>query len=129
MARADGSDDALRKGEAVLAASALPGVPEGTKGRVVLSVGLTWIRYWVRFDNGVERGSIHRAKLARPSEWDELVARRARGEEAKAEAPAEAAAAVTEDAAAPPATGAASRVPAHLLERSRKAREKASAGG
>jgi hypothetical protein len=128
MASPDRSDDVLRKGDAVLAATALPGVPEGTKGKVVLSVGLTWIRYWIRFENGVERGSVNRAKLARPSEWDEIVARRARGDDEKEEATAEAAA---EEEAAPAAeaTGAASRVPAHLLERSRKAREKATAGG
>jgi hypothetical protein len=129
MASPDRSDDVLRKGDAVLAARALPGVPEGTKGKVVLSVGLTWIRYWIRFENGVERGSVNRAKLARPSEWDEIVARRARGDDETEEATAEAAAEAADEAPAAEATGAASRVPAHLLERSRKAREKAAAGG
>jgi hypothetical protein len=30
------------------------GVPDGTPGRVVLVTGLSWIRYRVQFDNGVE---------------------------------------------------------------------------
>lgn len=30
------------------------GVPEGTPGRVVMVTGLSWIRYRVRFDTGVE---------------------------------------------------------------------------
>jgi len=38
----------------VLAAQDLAGVPEGTPGVVVSVNGLTWIRYRVRFANGVE---------------------------------------------------------------------------
>ena len=38
----------------VVAAEDRPGVPEGTPGRVVMVTGLSWIRYRVRFDNGVE---------------------------------------------------------------------------
>lgn len=40
--------------ERVVAAQNLAGVPEGTPGRVVSVNGLSWIRYRVRFDNGVE---------------------------------------------------------------------------
>jgi hypothetical protein len=32
----------------------LPGVPAGTPGRIVMVTGLSWIRYRVEFDNGVE---------------------------------------------------------------------------
>jgi len=38
----------------VVAAEDRPGVPEGTPGRVVMVTGLSWIRYRVQFDNGVE---------------------------------------------------------------------------
>jgi len=38
----------------VVAATDRPGVPEGTPGVVVMVTGLSWIRYRVRFDNGVE---------------------------------------------------------------------------
>lgn len=38
----------------VVAAQDLPGVPEGSPGRVVSVTGLSWIRYRVWFDNGVE---------------------------------------------------------------------------
>ncbi len=38
----------------VVAAEDRPGVPEGTGGVVVMVTGLSWIRYRVRFDNGVE---------------------------------------------------------------------------
>ncbi len=38
----------------VTAAHDLDGVPEGTGGKVVMVTGLSWIRYRVRFDNGVE---------------------------------------------------------------------------
>lgn len=56
--------DQLRKGAKVIATDDLRGVPEGTPGKVMMVSGLSWIRYWVRFDNGVSLGSIRREKLA-----------------------------------------------------------------
>lgn len=60
----------LRKGDKVVASTALRDVPEGTRGKVSMVSGLTWIRYWVRFDNGVSIGTVPRAKLATPDEWE-----------------------------------------------------------
>ena len=71
----------LRKKEIVKAAINLRGVPEGTMGRVILSSGLDWIRYWVAFDNGVELGSLHRDKLVREAEWDAYLVQRERSQE------------------------------------------------
>lgn len=125
MAASETSDE-LRRKERVVAAIDMPGLPAGTAGKVTFVEGLTWIRYWVRFENGVTRGSLHRSKLARPAEWTDLQARRARGlDEPQAAAPAEADAQEAPAEAAPPGSGAASKVPAHLLERSRLARERA----
>ena len=59
----------LDKKATVIARTDLRDVPEGTKGKVVLVNGLSWIRYWVRFDNGVSMGSVNRANLATPAEW------------------------------------------------------------
>jgi hypothetical protein len=81
MARTKEQARELRRKERVVAAVGMPGVPEGTAGKVIIVEGFTWIRYWVRFDNGVVRGSINRNKLARPDEWEDILARRARGEE------------------------------------------------
>jgi hypothetical protein len=84
MAKA--SDPTLRKGATVYARRDLRDVPEGTKGSVAIVNGLSWIRYWVRFENGVAMGSINRADLATPDEWkrhlngeDEVVASGAEG--------------------------------------------------
>ncbi len=71
----------LKKKEIVKAAINLRGVPEGTMGRVILSSGLDWIRYWVAFDNGVELGSLHRDKLVREAEWDAYLVQRERSQE------------------------------------------------
>ena len=38
----------------VVAVEDLPGVPAGTRGKVMLRTGFSWIRYRVHFDNGVE---------------------------------------------------------------------------
>ena len=59
----------LKKGTRVIAAHGLAHVPEGTKGKVMLVNGLSWIRYWVRFENGITMGSVNRANLATPAEW------------------------------------------------------------
>jgi len=54
---------AFKRKEKVKSVVDLPGVPAGTKGRVLLSVGITWSRYFVQFDNGVELSSIDEASL------------------------------------------------------------------
>lgn len=81
--------ETLRRKEKVKAAVDLRGVPEGTTGRVILSNGLGWIRYWVAFDNGVEMGSLGRDKLVRADEWEQyLVDREQAAERAAAAAEA-----------------------------------------
>ena len=60
----------LTKQQDVVAATDLKGVPEGTSGKVMLSNGLDWVRYWVKFENGVEMGSLHRNKLVSAEDWD-----------------------------------------------------------
>lgn len=59
----------LTKQQEVVAATNLKGVPEGTTGKVMLSNGLDWVRYWVKFENGVEMGSLHRNKLVSAEDW------------------------------------------------------------
>jgi hypothetical protein len=48
------ADTEFVRKDRVVAAEERPGVPEGTGGVVVMVTGLSWIRYRVRFDNGVE---------------------------------------------------------------------------
>ncbi|MEQ8717348.1 MAG: hypothetical protein RIE08_07025 [Acidimicrobiales bacterium] len=132
------NDDPLRpftKNERVLATRDLPSVPKGTAGKVKLINGIDWIRYWVFFDNGVDLGSVDGHDLIRPRHitwWQAEEARRA----AEAEEAADAAAA---GAVTPSGGGDAggdggdddsgdsalkSMVPAHLLERSKSARQR-----
>lgn len=80
MAKKD-QPEILRRKERVKAAVNLRGVPEGTPGRVIMSNGLGWIRYWVAFDNGVEMGSLDRKKLVRVSEWEQYLVDRERAAE------------------------------------------------
>jgi hypothetical protein len=83
VAKRDGAPEILRKGDEVILTTDLREVPEGTRGKVVLVVGLSWIRYWVAFENGVAVGSVNRKHLATPSEWED---RLARGDEPEADA-------------------------------------------
>lgn len=131
------NDDPLRtftKNERVLATRDLPLVPKGTAGKVKLVNGLDWIRYWVFFDNGVDLGSVDGADLVRPRHvtwWQAEEARRAA--EAEKAADAAAAGAVTSSGGSDAGGGGGgdsgdsalkSMVPAHLLERSKAARER-----
>ena len=48
------ADTEYSQRDRVVAAEDRPGVPAGTRGRVVMVTGMSWIRYRVAFDNGVE---------------------------------------------------------------------------
>ncbi len=114
--------------ERVVLTTDLPGIPEGTTGKVIVVEGLTWIRYWVRFANGVVRGSLNRKVLARPSEWTEIVRRREAGEE-DVTAEDGAVSAATDGAGAADGGGDDEvmvngvAVPSHLIQRSKNRRE------
>jgi hypothetical protein len=54
----------LRIGDRVQATVDLPGVPEGTEGRVILANGFNWFRYRVLFANGAELGDLDHRHLA-----------------------------------------------------------------
>jgi hypothetical protein len=120
-------DTPFRTGEKVITTGDLPGVPEGTRGKIKLVNGLTtWIRYWVKFDNGTLLGQISQLDLVRPDMRD---AWRARAESLASAAAAGAGAAstagsgaVTDEIDAPSADGVAGLIPPILLERSKAAK-------
>ena len=123
--------DVLKLKEKVVAAKPMPAIPEGTRGKVFMVSGLEWIRYWVRFENGQVRGSIDRSLLARLKDWEDLQARRARGEDVDAVDGAAEGAAAADGAAGDGAAEASSTadvvynwvtIPGLLLERSKAAR-------
>ncbi len=110
----------FKKGTKVIATEGLRGVPEGTSGTTSRGVGLTWFRYRVYFDNGVELGSIGQDKLVRAQDWPQFQIDRERAAELAAEAAKKAAAAPAQAAAADPA-GGNDRLAA-LMARSKAAR-------
>ncbi len=119
--------DDLHKGDKIVASADLRGVPAGTKGKVALVNGLSWVRYWVRFDNGVAIGSVNRSHLATPKEWE----RKLSGAEDESVAPEAA-----DDDGATAAAGASSGgvttangsvVPQKLIDRAKAARARLTA--
>lgn len=115
----------FKRKQRVVAAVDLPGIPAGTEGKVFFVAGFDWIRYWVRWDNGVERGSLNRKHLVRPGEpyGDELAELEAAAAEVAA-APAEAAGGdAAADGGGDGVSVAGVVIPGHLLERSKKRRE------
>jgi hypothetical protein len=121
--------DGFRRNEWVRNLDDLPRVPAGTKGRVYLVEGFSWTRYRVLFDNGVDIGSLDAAVLARPRDFGSALERREQAA-AAAEAAAEEAEVSAEEGAAPGGEGKTVNgvsVPAHLLDRSKRARERLTA--
>ena len=118
----------LKRHEKVVANIDLPGVAAGTRGKILQKTGLTWVRYRVRFDNGVEHGLLDGRHLVRPKDFVPLDQRVEVVEETSSNG-----AATDGDAADDGGAGAAADnafgVPAHLLERSKKARERLTAAG
>jgi hypothetical protein len=123
VAKSDESSAILKKGDKVVLTTDLRDVPEGTEGKVVLVVGLSWIRYWVSFANGVAVGSINRKHLATPAEWKRKLAGGDEAEAGSAEAGDDAA-----DAGGGDSGGgymhAGVLVPQLLIDRSKAARER-----
>lgn len=54
----------LRRGDRVVTTTDLPGVPEGTEGKVILANGFNWLRYRVQFTNGAEVADLDGRHLA-----------------------------------------------------------------
>ncbi len=53
----------LRPGDKVKATVELPGVEEGTEGKVILANGFNWQRYRIRFVDGQELGDLDHRHL------------------------------------------------------------------
>ena len=132
----DTAKTALKARERVTLTRGIRGVPEGTHGVVKVANGLTWARYWVQFDNGEWVGSVDAAKVVPRGEWatykvrraEEAVRRAAEAERAADAPPADEAAAGGGDDGGEALSGPASRIPAHIVERSRAARARFAGG-
>lgn len=101
----------------------LPSVPAGTPGKVLQVGGVSWIRYRVLFENGVEHGLLDGRHIVGRNDFVPVEDR------VEVEATEEAAAGADDDSTAAGAEAAdnAFGVPAHLLERAKAARARRAA--
>jgi hypothetical protein len=108
----------LKRHQKVRAWTDLPGVPVGTKGKVLQVGGVSWIRYRVLFENGVEHGLLDGRHIVDPKDWVPV------DERVEVEVVDDTAAADGDGAGAGEAAGADNPfgIPAHLLERAKAAR-------
>lgn len=109
----------LKRHEKVRANVDLPGVPVGTPGKVLVVSGVTWLRYRVLFDNGVELGMLDGRHIVRRGDFIPV------DERVEVEVSAAAGGGAADDAGAGDGGAGADNefgVPAHLLERSAAAR-------
>lgn len=118
--------DELRLRDRVVSVAPIKDIPEGTTGMVKMVVGQAWVRYLVEWDDRRWTGTVDGSKIVRADRLELYRRRRVEAEAAAAQkAIAAASAPVAAEAAAP--AGGDSRVPQHLLERSRQARARAEA--
>lgn len=68
----------LRMGDTVTTTVDLDGVATGTEGVVILANGFNWLRYRVRFSNGVERGDLDHRHLTPTGKAAKRLAKQAR---------------------------------------------------
>ncbi|MCY4175701.1 MAG: hypothetical protein OXD37_05145 [Acidimicrobiaceae bacterium] len=126
---------ALKRGEKVRLVSDLPGMPQGTAGKVALANGFAWNRYWLRLGDGRVVGHVDHACLIRAKDYESYLHARDREQRQaelaaqRAEDPAEAAGTQESGGNAGDASGAPTdivvdgvTVPAYLLKRSADAR-------
>lgn len=123
MAKTVDLSQRIKSGAKVLATTDLPGVPKGTRGKVAMSNGITWKRYWVRFDNGELLGHVDHDNIVIERAWDRYFAEK----EAAAAAAAAGASAATEAGGGGSSGGGDTPfgVPQYLLDRTKAALEKA----
>jgi hypothetical protein len=101
----------------------LPGVPVGTPGKVLQVGGLTWIRYRVRFENGVDHGLLDGRHVVAAKDFVPVDERVEVEETTAVEGGGDEAATSAGGDAADNEFG----VPAHLLERAKAARARRAA--
>ena len=112
----------IKRYKMVVATVDLPGVPEGTLGKVRVANGVSWYRYWIDFENGVRLGQVGHEQVCHESDWDAFRYDRAEAERRSAETPEDAAIGGDEGDGDGGTSGNSFGVPEHLLERSRTAR-------
>ena len=117
----------IRRYKKVVATVELPGVPEGTVGRVRVANGFAWYRYWVDFDNGVRMGQVSHDHLCHEGDWGRFQFDRTEAERRALEAPEDSVDSDEGDEGAAGAVGNQFGVPEHLLQRSRDARTRVGA--
>ncbi len=125
MARSVDLQNRIKAGAKVKATVDLPGVPMGTKGKVALSNGVTWKRYWVRFENGELLSHINHEDIVIARGWDQYFVEKERAEEAAAAAAAGEVAESSGGGGGAAGGDNAFGVPQFLLDRTKAALEKA----
>ena len=112
----------IKRFRKVVATVDLPGVPEGTIGKVRVANGFTWYRYWVDFDNGVRMGQVSHEHLCHEGDWGRFQLDRAEAARRALEALEAPEASGEGDGPVEVAAGNRFGVPEHLLQRSSDAR-------
>ena len=122
----------FKRGQRVRLVDDIPGYEAGSKAKVAVANGFTWLRYWLRFPDGSTVGHVDHELLVKAKDYDAFLVARER-EAVEAEKAAEAAASAAADEGDGAAGGAAAggsdgavvngvTIPQLLLDRSAAAR-------
>tara|TARA_B110000438_G_C15640864_1_gene575246 strand:- start:487 stop:849 length:363 start_codon:yes stop_codon:yes gene_type:complete len=112
----------LKRQEKVVATVDLPGVPEGTEGKIRLANGIRWFRYWIDFTNGVQLGRVDHENIVTLKDWPQFQADRLYALENPEEFDTQEGSDNESSNSSEAGESNEHGVPEHLLERSRAAR-------
>tara|TARA_B100000686_G_scaffold351991_2_gene452433 strand:- start:281 stop:664 length:384 start_codon:yes stop_codon:yes gene_type:complete len=112
----------IKRKQRVIANTDLPGVPEGTLGKIRVANGFSWYRYWVDFDNGVKLGHVDHGDLVLEANWEQFLIEREKAESSIDEQLNNADEATSQTGNGQETNSNSFGVPEYLLERSREAR-------
>ncbi len=66
----------LKRGEKIRLVDDIPSHSQGSTGKIAVANGITWKRYWVRFQDGSSVGHVNHHSLVRLKDYDTFVAQR-----------------------------------------------------
>lgn len=67
-----------KRGQKVRLVDDIPGHPAGSKGKVAVANGFSWLRYWIRFPDGSTAGHVDHGSLVKAKDYDTFLAARDR---------------------------------------------------
>ena len=68
----------FKRGQKIRLVDDIPGYPAGSRGKVAVANGFSWLRYWIRFNDGSTVGHVDHNSVVRAKDYDTFLVARER---------------------------------------------------